>query len=482
MMMISLTNKTELLTFLRKDKRQVGEKLADVLDSKNVEVVFSKEPASNPNHIVEREEKDGKTVITFYEKNTNVTSGNREALAAYYLSVEAAKMLIEKKSKLSKEELKTNAECNAAVRYVAYGISNNVMGSGTLNSLRDAIEKDVAELKPASGNSDATEVLAAQGISGLEFVEGRAKKISAKDITPSTTIKEKDNPKKTRQAAEDTTDSVSSVRPRSTLASNDNSVDDGEKIKLNNGTIMTRGAYKRKLKEDFPSLSNDAINKLVAQMPKATTTTSMASTASNSTDMFTINGIKMSKAQAVAYLQKNMPTVADADIQRVLDASKVQNTPTTTVATNPNEVVEFMGQKLPRSTALVLAKQYYPTISDSQLNTLLTPVGTTNTLATNPLLNMFTTGMAGGTTNPLLSMFTGTAGYNPMATLPRSITNPSLYPYANYLNPSQFSTASATGLNALNMMGMNNLGIGANGLGINTLGLNGMPITPTVTG
>lgn len=440
MMMISLTNKTEFLSLLRKDKRQVGEKLADVLDSKNVEVVFSKEPASNPNHIVEREEKDGKTVITFYEKNTNVTSGNREALAAYYLSVEAAKMLIEKKSKLSKEELKTNAECNAAVRYVAYGISNNVMGSGTLNSLRDAIEKDVAELKPASGNSDATEVLAAQGISGLEFVEGRAKKISAKDITPSTTTKEKDNPKKTRQAAEDTTDSVSPVRPRSTLASNDNSVDDGEKIKLNNGTIMTRGAYKRKLKEDFPSLSNDAINKLVAQMPKATTTTSMASTASNSTDMFTINGIKMSKAQAVAYLQKNMPTVADADIQRVLDASKVQNTPTATpaIAQAPNQLQQ-----------------------QTILNAILASQGITT--ASNPLMM-------------------GTPGLNPMATLPRSITNPSLYPYANYLNPSQFSTASATGLNALNMMGMNNLGVGVNGLGINTLGLNGMPITPTVTG
>ena len=437
MMMIGLTNKTELLTFLRKDKRQVGEKLADVLDSKNVEVVFSKEPASNPNHIVEREEKDGKTVITFYEKNTNVTSGNRESLAAYYLSVEAAKMLVENNSKLSKEELKTNAEFNAAVRYVAYGISNNVMGNDTLNSLRDAIEKDVAELKPASGNSDATEVLAAQGISGLEFVEGRAKKISAKDITPSTTTKEKDNPKKTRQAAEDTTDSVSPVRPRSTLASNDNSVDDGEKIKLN-GTIMTRGAYKRKLKEDFPSLSNDAINKLVAQMPKATTTTSMASTASNSTDMFTINGIKMSKAQAVAYLQKNMPTVADADIQRVLDASKVQNTPTTT-------------------PVITQAPNQYQTI----LNAILASQGITT--ASNPLMM-------------------GTAGYNPTATLPRSITNPSLYPYANYLNPSQFSTASATGLNALNMMGMNNLGVGVNGLGINTLGLNGMPITPTVTG
>jgi hypothetical protein len=448
MMMMSTIDKTSILARIAGDKRQVGAKIAKELET--AEIVFS-DKKSEKNEIISRStDADGKTVITFYEGN--IGTANKEAIAAYYLSLEGAKMLIAEKSTVTdKASLDTNAECLIAANEVAFGIANatetSASGKTQLANVRKDIDKEISsKQKPASGNSDAVEVLSSMGIKGLDSVEARAKKLNAKEITSTGSGTTKETTVKTESTSADgesTTSATSTASsstskiatPRSVLTSDNSSSSsssaskDKELVNIGNGQTMTRKEAKVALKSQFSSFSDAQLNEMVAKMPTVSAI-SLASNTASATDRFNINGVMMTREQATTGLLSTMPTLQPAQIEQVLATYKVAGGAGTVNPTvNPNEMVEFMGQKLPRTLASTLAKQLFPTMPEAQLNALFKPVTPTPSL-TNPLLG---TSSAMGLPNPML-----TTGYNPAllgSTQPRSAMD---MIYNN--NPSVFAT------------------------------------------
>lgn len=476
MMMTSIDTKA-ILKRIAGDNRKVGAKIAKELES--VEIVISDK--KNDENVIERhKDANGKTTITLYEQN--IGTKNKEAIVAYYLSLEGTKMLIAEKSTLDETKLETNAENLIAANEVAFGIVNETETSAEakdqLTAIRADIDDEVGKLKAkgklTTGNSDAVEVLAAQGIIGLDSVEGRAKKLNTteakSDSTDNAKTKSSSNSEASSSTSSDGNSNSSSASssasgsskkiapPRSVFDSSSlSSSTDNELVSTGNGKTITRKEARAVLKAQMPTMTDEQINTLVGKLPMVSaTSTSVA----NATDMFNMGGTLMTREQATARILSYMPTAKPEDIDTFLTPYKVAGGTVASLFSNPNELVEIMGtgQKVPRSLALTLAKQLLPNIPEAQLNLFLRPVSNLATPITNPLVS--------NPLNPLLTTPTlANAGYNPalFGVQPSTVFNHGLY-----TNPSVFSTSPTVNpvLNRGFQTGVGSFGRTASGLPI----------------
>jgi hypothetical protein len=360
MMMPSLTA-SSLLSRIAGDSRKVGKKVADELKQENVKIVVSDKDPDAPGTVVQRavDEKSGKTTITLYEKNLGTE--NKEALAAYYLSLEGTKMMIEQKSKSGNAEaLKTNAEVLIAANEVAFGIANSTetseAGKAQLANVRKAIDTDVKAQNPTTGNSDAVEVLESEfNIIGLQAVEARAEAMS--EATLGDTVVATSNTDKTEKASNTELAEVKET----------NSSDTTDKTPPTaTGDNTTSTAKPRSI------ASTELLNALSGiTMPTATP---IANTAS-STDRFTIDGVtNLTREQATANLLLKQPYLTGALLEQTLAQYKVAGPGVTSPILNPNEMVTYLGQSMTRENATRLIKNAMPYATDLQVNAMLTPV------------------------------------------------------------------------------------------------------------
>jgi hypothetical protein len=454
MMMTSIDTKA-ILARIAGDKRKVGAKIAKELES--VEIIISDK--KNDKNVIERhKDANGKTTITLYEQN--IGTKNKEAIAAYYLSLEGTKMLIAEKSTLDETKLETNAENLIAANEVAFGIVNETETSAEakaqLTVIRADIDNEVAKFKVTTGNSDAVEVLAAQGIIGLDSVEGRSKKINSTEAKSDSNTNAKTESSSKSEASASSSSSNNIATPRSVFdGSSLSSSTDDELVSTGNGKTITRKEARAVLKAQMPTMTDEQINTLVGKLPMVSaTSTSVA----NATDMFNMSGTLMTREQATARILSYMPTAKPEDIDTFLTPYKVAGGTAASLASNPNEQVEFMGQKLPRSLAITTAKQLFPTLSEVQINAMLKPVLNLTTPITNPLVS--------NPLNPLLTTPTlANAGYNPalFGVQPSTVFNNGLY-----TNPSVFSTSPTVNpfLNTGFQTGVGSFGRTASGLPI----------------
>jgi len=472
MMMTSIDTKA-ILARITSDKRGVGAKIAKELESAEI-VISDKKDGKN---VIERyKDGNGKTTITLYEQN--IGTKNKEAIVAYYLSTEGTKMLIAKNSAIDEKMLMLNGEVGVCAGEVAFGIVNETETSkevkAQLTAIRADIDNEVAKSKLTTGNSDAVEVLAKLNIIGLDSVEGRAKKLNSteakSDSTDNAKTESSSNSEASSSSSSDGNSNSSSASSSASGSSNNiatprsvfdgsslSSSTDNELVNIGNGKTMTRKELKTQLMAAAPNKTEAEINSLVSMLPTVSaTSTSVA----NATDMFNMGGTLMTREQATARILSYMPTAKPEDIDTFLTPYKVTGGAATSLASNPNELVEIMGtgQKVRRSLALTLAKQLLPNIPEAQLNLFLRPVSNLATPITNPLVS--------NPLNPLLTTPTlANTGYNPalFGVQPSTVFNNGLY-----TNPSVFSTSPTVNpvLNTGFQTGVGSFGRTASGLPI----------------
>ena len=443
-MMMTTIDKSAILQRIKGDSRKVGAKLAKELEDKNVEIVIS-DKKNEKNNVIERtKDADGKTTITLYEGN--IGTENKEAIATYYLSLEATKMLIAQKSTtMDEEKVGKNAESLMAAAEVAYGVTNATEKDDTvkaqLTDIRSAIDTDVVEKTPElnTGNSDAVEVLATHGIIGLDSVEERAKNANATDVstatgesgggggagdaTTATDTSSESTDEKTETTTKETSDKT--VSPRAVLAdasSNDSSTE--KQVRLPSGTIISVDSLKKQLMGAIPEVTTDAEKK--SQVEKI-----------------------IGKLEIVSANDAKDPKLTN-DITKLLTSNNLGNlsTPPATLASalaQPRSMVNPFLTPYSTATTTPLSTTF-PTLTTPALSNIgynaalwngVQPRSVVNPSAFTP----YSTGVAATALPTTLSALTTPAlsnsGYNPA--LWRSNQQPSL---TSYTNPSLFSTLS----------------------------------------
>lgn len=375
-MMMPTLNASSLLSRIAGDSRKVGKKVADELKQDNVEIVISDKEPATPGIAIQREadEKTGKTTITLYEKNLGTE--NKEALAAYYLSLEGTKMLIAEKSKSGKAaDLEKNAEVLIAANEVAFGIANSTetseAGKTQLANVRKAIDTDVQAMSPTTGNSDAVEVLESEfHIVGLQAVEARAKALSEKPLGD-TVVATTDTDEDTTTTDTDNTEKPSGKNKKLTEVKDTTSSNTKDTTPPTaTGDDTTSTAKPRSVS------STDLLNALGLNNSSSATNvpvTPIANTAS-STDRFTIDGVSnLTREQATANLLLKQPYLTGALLEQTLAQYKVAGPGVTSPILNPNEMVTYLGQSMTRENATRLIKNAMPYATDLQVNAMLTP-------------------------------------------------------------------------------------------------------------
>ena len=399
-MMMPTLNASSLLSRIAGDSRKVGKKVADELKQDNVKIVISDKAPDAPKTVVQRvlDEKSGKTTITLYEKNLGTE--NKEALAAYYLSLEGTKMMIEQKSKSGNAEaLKTNAEVLIAANEVAFGIANSTetseAGKTQLANVRKAIDTDVQAMSPTTGNSDAVEVLESEfHIVGLQAVEARAKALSEKPLGD-TVVATTDTDEDTTTTDTDNTEKPSGKNKKLTEVKDTTSSNTKDTTPPTaTGDDTTNTTKPRSVS------STDLLNALGLNSSSATNVpvTPIANTAS-STDRFTIDGVSnLTREQATANLLLKQPYLTGALLEQTLAQYKVAGPGVTSPILNPNEIVTYLGQSMTRENATRLIKNAMPYATDLQVNAMLTP---TVPSATPTFTNFTNPSIFSGVANPV---------------------------------------------------------------------------------
>ena len=403
-MMMTTIDKSAILARIAGDKRQVGAKIAKELES--VEIVISDK--KNDKNVIERhKDENGKTTITLYEQN--IGTKNKEAIVAYYLSLEGTKMLIAEKSTIEETKLKTNAENLIAANEVAFGIVNATETSeeakAQLLAIRKDIDNEVGKLKEkgelTTGNSDAVEALATQGITGLDSVEARAKKLNGTEEKNETKTEENSDSNTETETEADAESSASSqssakssaksssassstittprstlqkdttttiTKPRATLVGDEDTASfttDNELVDAGNGTTITRKEARTVLKAKMPTMTDEQINVLVGQL-----TTVSATGVANSADMFNIGGTLMTKLQATAKILAELPTAKPEDIDTFLKPYKVASGATAN-ALGSNSLAGILN---PLPTTSPYGISSFPSLTNTGYNPTITGV------------------------------------------------------------------------------------------------------------